>query len=233
MGKIKSWYYKITKQNTMEDKLIRGEVTYDEAMDRAAADFAYGALEYFDTHFYTRNGIKEEIKENIPNTIKVIEDVLNNARPEDRGIDLLYLRTMKEYLPDKIRFIRTDSILNFSCGLASVKGFETYNAFVGKNPEKYEFLDDIVSRCLKPEVMEAAKSKNRVALLGDDFYPTAAQFRYFYECVRVFERAVNRTDSVDNVDCFNEKGLLINEDGQLLERDIFEGYPQIDFKGLV
>lgn len=232
MSKLKKLYYKITKQDTMEHKLERGEVTYEQAMEFAIVNFARAAFGYWDV----QNFMKKEVKDynlEVPKILKAIEDVENNRNPENRKTDLLYLKMFSETLRNNIEYKKMSNITVFSTAIMSIEGFVTFSEIAGIPFSRESGRKSIIEKCVSPEIQKKVEEKIHARLTEAKYYPSKGEMMFFYEAAWMFKEFASEVDNVNEVKCFNEKGLLINKYGDLVEHDVFKDYIDVDYKGIV
>lgn len=230
MSKITNMIQKMAGKNTTEDRLCRGEITYEEAMDTVAANFMHQVMFYTNAHNRVKRDVDIYNRESVPCILKTIEEELRGDNPEDHELNITLLKTFKADYQDSVNYVQTSSRMSLTAATMAVIGAKRY-CDISKVP--YD-KDDFIKRCRRPDILK----KSLAEYLNQDHIgpsvPSPQQTLKFYELVEVFEKALNRAGgNMERVDCFNEKGLVIDENGVLAEEDIYENYTQVDYKGIV
>lgn len=230
MSKIKKLFSKFKKNKPVENQYFDGNITYEEAMDCFATSFMYASIKFWEDRIKQAQSI-EEHNEKLSLTLKTIEEELAQSNPENHGLNMLYLSHDKEYYKDAVEYLKDTAVMYGSLGAAMLGCCERVNEHEGNTFNRVE-NGGFIDRCLRQDIIERARKEVKFARIKD-FVPTRGQVMRFIACCWLFADAMKETDDIHAVKCLNDEGLFINEDGDLVEENLFKDFVHVDYKGLV
>lgn len=202
----------------------KGKITFEEAVDFIAADFASSAFLFYDASMKVKREVENYNKK--ADTLNEAVESLLSGDKEAEGLNRLYLSTIGKTPQDIKEFIEARNTLNVQGGILSYINY----MYMCELAEREVDLEYLFERCFQKEVVAKANDLIPIKYTPDEYnYPDKGQLAHFWKIASRCHKAMY----VDHVKCFNEHGFVTGENGSLLEIDHVKNLVAIDFKGLL
>jgi hypothetical protein len=222
MGIILDFINRNDKSYHMDEKVKNGKMSYDEALNILAKDFAEAAYMFWKLTLDIKNEV-DRYNEWIPNVEETILSLCNSSSKQE-SLDKLYIEQHKAILTDITETYNNRNEMFLYFGYFAMYGVKHISEVAGVDTSsRFSFL----SRCLKPEIKEYVLTKHPIKSNVNYEYPTAEMFNIFGQYIDIYESSVQDNKAT----CFNKFGQIINKDGVIVEADLISELKSVDYKG--